>query len=89
MPRPGSGHQPVVLGLLADDPGRSWGLVCEDVAHGHPELGDEGVEGAHRGIDPVEFDLGDEARRDPDPARELTQADTAPFPLSTQTASHL
>src|SRR6187200_382909 len=57
------------------------GLLAEDVAHRHPELRDDRVERAHRGIDPVELDLGHETRRDTDPASKLTQPDAEALSL--------
>ena len=35
--------------------------VAEDIAHRHPELGDERVQRAHGRVDAIEFDLRDEA----------------------------
>ena len=59
-------------------------LFAEDVAHGHVELRDDGVERADRRIDPVELDLRDEARRDADSARELAEADAAALSLGAE-----
>src|SRR5262249_62059461 len=61
--------------------------VAEDVAHRHPELGDDRVERADRRVHAVELDLRDETRRDADPARELAQADAEPLALGAQAVS--
>ncbi len=68
---------------------RSAGLLAEDVAHRHAELGDERVEGADRRVHAVELDLRDEARRDADATRELAEADSATLSLRPETAADL
>jgi hypothetical protein len=79
----------VVVQPLADDARRRLRRVAEDVAHRHPELGDERVQGAHRRIDAVELDLGHETRRDADAPRKLSEADAPALALLAQPATDL
>ncbi len=65
------------------------GPFAEDVAHGHAELGDDGVQRADRRIDAVELDLRDEARRHAHPARELAETDAAALSFGTETMADL
>jgi hypothetical protein len=56
----------------------------EHVVERHAELGHDGVQGADRRLGLPRLDLGDQARRDAEPARELALADPGRLALLPQ-----
>src|SRR5579862_9179064 len=82
VPVLGRRHRPAGVGRRL--PATRAGTVVEHVAHRQPEHVDERVERRHGRVDHVALDLGDEARRDTDPPRDLSQADAEPLALGAQ-----